>query len=123
MQKKGTLYTKLCRYLLNATVVLGMTNATFASDGGGAVIPDDVIKTLTTITSILLLVASAVCIGKIIHIGIMFVTSSAVEKSKAKEALFPWILGTIVCFGAATIGSAIVNIFLNAVPHTSVLDY
>ena len=89
----------------------------------GVRVPEEVVTTLTKITSILLLVASAVCIGKVIQIGIMFLTASAAEKSHAKEAVLPWLIGTIVCFGAATIGSAIINIFVNAGLPSSVLDY
>ena len=38
-------------------------------------------------------------------------TSSAVEKSNAKAAVLPWIVGTIVCFGAGWIGPMIINMF------------
>ncbi len=88
------------------------------------VIPEEVENTLKDITKILLLIGSAVCIAKIIHIGILFVTSSAMEKSQAKEALLPWIIGTIVCFGAATIGGSIINLFTSSksLPST-VLEY
>ena len=92
---------------------------------GPVAIPEDVVITLTKVTRILLIIGSAVCIGKIIHIGILFVTSSAVDKSNAKQALFPWLIGAFICFGAATIGSAIINIFMGAfgerVPN--VLEY
>ena len=103
-------------FIFNALFVLSFSGVAYAAgDAAGAVVvPTDVIDTLTKITKLLLLVGSAVCIGKIIHIGIMFVTSSAMEKSKAKEAVLPWIIGTIVCFGAATIGGAVVDIFLKA---------
>ena len=47
-------------------------------------------------------------------------TSSAVEKSNAKAAVLPWIVGTIVCFGAGWIGPMIINMFKIGV---DVLDY
>ena len=37
-------------------------------------------------------------------------TSSAVEKSQAKTALVPWLVGTVVAFGASWIGPAIINL-------------
>ena len=55
--------------------------------------------------------AGAICVGKIIHIGILYMTSSAVDKSNAKAALIPWVIGTIVCFGASWIGPFFVNMF------------
>ena len=121
--KKGKAYSKsnISNMLLQLFFFLSFTNVVFAN--GEVAVPEDVITTLTNITRLLLLVGSAVCIGKIIHIGIMFVTSSAMEKSKAKEAVLPWIIGTIVCFGAATIGGAIVDIFLNAGTPPDVLGY
>ena len=91
--------------------------------GSQVQVPQEVIDTLTKITNILLLIGSAVCIGKVIQIGIMFLTASAVEKSHAKEAILPWLIGTIVCFGAATIGSAIINLFVKAGLPPSVLEY
>ena len=69
-----------------------------------------IIPTLTEITRILLLIGGGVCIGKVIHIGILYVTTSAVDKSNAKMAIIPWLVGTLVCFGAATVGSFIINI-------------
>lgn len=76
---------------------------------------------LTEITQVLLIVAGGACVGKIIHIGIQYVMSSAADKSNAKMALLPWLIGTIICFGAAVIGPAIIGIF-NTGP-TNVLDY
>ena len=77
----------------------------FAVDNGGPV--DDILK---GITEVLLVIAGLVCVGKLIQIGIMYLTSSAVEKSNAKSAVLPWLIGTIVCFSAATIGKVIIGI-------------
>ena len=88
--------------------------------------PGEVKTTLTDLTSILLLIGTAVCIGKVIHIGILYLTSTAMDKSTAKQAILPWLLGTIICFGASTIGSAIINIFQDALEGAgvgNVLDY
>lgn len=65
---------------------------------------------LTDIIEILLLVGAGVCVFKVIQIGIMYVTSSAVDKSNAKQAILPWLIGTFLCFGAATIGGYIIDI-------------
>ena len=75
---------------------------------------------LVNITEVLLVVAGLVCVGKIIHIGIKFMMTSVEEKSNAKMALLPWLVGTIVCFGAAWIGRTIISIF-NI--DKNVLDY
>ena len=90
----------------------------------GVVIPSDVEETLTKVTRILLLLGTAVCIGKIIHIGVLYLTATAMEKSQAKQAILPWIIGTVICFGAATIGGAIIKIFTegNILP-SDVLSY
>ncbi len=79
-----------------------------------------VTDSLTEIAEILFLVGAAVCVGKCIHIGILYVTSSAVEKSNAKMAVMPWLVGTFVCFGGATIGKFIINILSI---NQGVLDY
>ena len=77
----------------------------YAVDNGGTVD-----KILIEVTQVLLVLAGLVCLGKLIQIGIMYMTSSAVEKSNAKSALMPWLVGTIVAFGASWIGPAIINI-------------
>lgn len=83
-----------------------LTSIVFATEGTNAV------KTiLTDILKVLLGLGGAICVAKLIHIGILYMTSSAVDKSNAKAAVFPWIVGTIVCFGAAWIGPAIIGLF------------
>lgn len=66
---------------------------------------------LIDVTTVLLVIAGCVCLGKLAQIGIMFMMSSATEKSNAKTAILPWLLGTIVCFGATWIGPLIIGIF------------
>ncbi len=83
----------------------------------------DVNQTLTKITSIILIIGAGVCIGKCIQIGIMYVMSSANEKSNAKMALIPWLIGTIVCFGAATIGKFVINLISGGNINKDVLKY
>lgn len=83
----------------------------------------DVNQTLTKITNIILIIGAGVCIGKCIQIGIMYVMSSANEKSNAKMALIPWLIGTIVCFGAATIGKFVINLISGGNINKDVLEY
>lgn len=109
---------KLITAIFNACLIIFYSNAVFAVE-----VPEEVHTTLVDLTKILLLIGTAVCIGKVIHIGILYVTSTAVDKSNAKQALLPWIIGTIVCFGAATIGSAIIETIMNAGLPDNVLDY
>lgn len=111
---------KLITIIFNTLLITLYANTVFA----GVVVPDEVKTTLTNLTNILLLVGTAVCIGKVIHIGILYVTSTAMDKSQAKQAVLPWIIGTIVCFGAATIGGAIIEIFTEGgLLPDNVLDY
>ena len=109
--------------IFNILLILFYTNMVFA---GEVVVPEEVQNTLTSLTKILLLIGTAVSIGKIIHIGILFVTSTAMDKSTAKQAALPWVIGTIVTFGAATVGGEIIKIIQNALKDagiSNVLDY
>lgn len=110
---------KIITLIFNTFLLIFYTSTVF-----GVVVPEEVEQTLVKVTRILLLIGTAVCIGKVIHIGILYVTSTAVEKSQAKQAILPWLIGTIICFGAATIGGAIIDIFENSggLP-SNVLDY
>lgn len=65
---------------------------------------------LIEVTRVLLVIGGLVCIGKLVQIGIMYMMTSVDQKSQAKTAVLPWLVGTIVCFGAAWIGSAIIGI-------------
>lgn len=100
------IFKKLISFLYNV-ILLSMcfTNVAYAVDMGAITAP------LTEITEVLLIIGAGVCIAKVIHIGILYVTSSAVDKSNAKMAILPWLIGTFLCFGAAVIGPAIINIF------------
>ena len=112
---------KLITLIFNVLLFTFYTNTVFSS----VTVPSEVEATLVNITEILLLIGTAVCIGKVIHIGILYLTSTAMEKSQAKQAILPWIIGTVICFGAATIGGAVIDIFLSdevGLP-TNVLDY
>ena len=51
--------------------------------------------TILEIMGILFGVGIAVAVGKMMHIGIKFMTSTATKKSDAKDALLPWAIGTI----------------------------
>lgn len=82
-----------------------LPTSVFALDGGG-----EVDTVLTEVVNILLIIAGCVCLGKLIHIGILFLTAGAAEKSNAKMALIPWIVGTIVCFGASWVGGTIIQL-------------
>lgn len=91
-----------------AMLFLNIGTFVYAGDGG-IVLDEEVTQNLTEITQVLLIIGAGVCIAKCIHIGILYTMSSAAEKSNAKSAMLPWIIGTIVCFGAATIGSFVIN--------------
>ena len=109
---------KLITAIFNAFLIVFYTNTAFAVS-----VPSEVETTFVDITRVLLLIGTAVCIGKVIQIGILYVTSTAVDKSNAKQAILPWLIGTFVCFGAATIGGAIIEMFMDSGLPSNVLDY
>lgn len=116
----------MSRKIVNVTFYMFVILSFFTyvlADSTSVVLDGDVLDTLEEITRILLLIAGGVCVGKVIHIGIMYVTTSAVDKSNAKTAIIPWLVGTIVCFGAATIGSFIVDVIGGEHRGMKVLDY
>ena len=48
------------------------------------------------------------------------------DKSTAKQAILPWIIGTVISFGAATVGGAIIEIVQGALEKAgikNVLEY
>lgn len=117
-------FNKMRKRLINAVFYI----ITFLNFGSIALASSEiaadvtVTNTLTEVTKIILIVGAAVCVGKCIQIGIMYTMSSANEKSNAKMALIPWVIGAIVCFGAATIGGAIINTIGSGMPD-NVLEY
>lgn len=100
-----------------------LSGAVFASSASGGGINSGAIDSeLGEIVAILFLIAGAVCIGKFIHIGILFLVGSVQDKSNAKQSLIPWLIGTIVCAGAATIGPLVIKIIGGGLGG-NVLDY
>lgn len=100
-------FNKLMTILINVfTLCICINNMVYATNGMGTVN-----SIMENILEILLGLGGAICVAKLIQIGIMYMTSSAVDKSNAKAAVLPWIVGTIVCFGAGWIGPMIINLF------------
>ena len=56
---------------------------------------EGVYGTINQIMNLLFGVGLAVAVGKMMHIGIKFMTTTATKKSDAKDALLPWAIGTI----------------------------
>ena len=54
-------------------------------------------------------IVTTVIVG--IMLGIIFMVASANDKAKVKEALFPYLIGCIVIFGAFGIWRIVVNTF------------
>lgn len=99
--------------LSEAEVVQGSGNT---GNSGNATVhaPTEVIGILNQITNILAVIAGFVCLFKIIQIGIMFLLTGANERSNAKTALLPWIIGTAVCGGYIVLGNAVISIMQSA---------
>ena len=117
MMKKKNLFVNILFYSL---VVLNFGSKVFAGD---IALDGAVTDTLSTITRILFIVGAGVCVFKCIQIGIMYTISSAADKSNAKSAILPWIIGTFVCFGAATIGNFIIDLIGGSLKDKPVLNY
>lgn len=66
---------------------------------------------LKEIIDVLVAVAGLVCTAKLAQIGILYMMSTATERSAAKGALVPWAVGAIICGGYAIIGNAIIDFF------------
>lgn len=93
---------------------------TYATTVTGNGINTELSQTLGEIISILFWIACFACTLKIIHIGILYLTTGVEGKSKAKGALIPWLIGAFICVTFATLGPAIMNLFYNG---KDVLDY
>lgn len=108
---------KFLSNLITFVFLIQMSSVVFAAE-----IPDEVLDVLRDVLNVLLTVAGLVCVFKIVQIGIMFMTSSAADKSNAKTAILPWLIGTIVCFGADWVGGTVLGWF-DKLKGKNVLDY
>ena len=111
---------KFLSNLITFIILIQMSSSVMATTTPA--MPGEVTTVLTEIINVLLTVAGIVCVFKIIQIGIKFMTASAADKSNAKTALIPWIIGTVVCFGASWIGGAVIDLF-GDLPQKDVLSY
>lgn len=101
-------------------ISLSLSASAYATSVSGEGINEELATTLGEIISILFWIACFACTLKIIHIGILYMTTGVEGKSKAKGALLPWLIGAFICVTFATIGPAIMNLFYTG---TSVLNY
>ena len=99
---------------------LFLLNKTYATSVTGNGITSELSTTLGEIISILFWIACFACTLKILHIGILYMTTSVEGKSKAKGALLPWLIGAFICVTFATIGPAIMDLFYTG---KNVLEY
>lgn len=97
-----------------------LMSRTYATVVTGSGISGELATTLGEIISILFWIACFACTIKILHIGILYMTTSVEGKSKAKGALLPWLIGAFICVTFATIGPAIMDLFYTG---KDVLEY
>lgn len=103
-------------------VLANENNTTETSDREGRdAIDGEVMEIFDKIATLLIWIAGAVCLGKAIHIGILYITGTANDKSNAKSAILPWIIGAIVCFAFQFIGNFVIDILDPEIPD--VLEY
>jgi len=70
--------------------------------------------TIKQIAGIMLWLAIAICVFKMIQIGIKFMTSGTGKgKQEAKASLLPFLIGAIICFAFVTIGSTIIDVIVS----------
>lgn len=60
-------------------------------------------KNVKLVFSILFIVGMVVSVGAVLILGIQFMIGAAEEKAKIKEKLVPYLIGTVIIFGAYTI--------------------
>lgn len=65
---------------------------------------------INEIAGILGAVAGFVCVGKCIHIGILFLLGTVQDKAKAKDAFIVWFIGAIICAGYLVIGQWVIGL-------------
>jgi len=65
---------------------------------------------LQNILNIMFTLAIVIALAKIIQIGIMFMLNPT-GKSKAKEAVFPWLVGVFVCASFMAVGNMVIDLF------------
>lgn len=65
---------------------------------------DDIYNVLTSIGMII-----SVIVG--IALGITYMMASAVDKAKVKESLIPYLIGSVIIFGAFGIWKLVINTF------------
>ena len=119
--KKAYDFNNVCKKIsliitITFVLVLFVVPEVYATQDGG------VAGTLRKIASYLLWIGAAVCIGKLVHIGIMYIMSSAEGKSSAKSAFLPWLIGAILLSSFAAIGGGIIKIFMETELGGNVLD-
>lgn len=107
MERKQIRFLKtllFCMITVSSFCVLSV----YATDGNTEV-PSEIHDTLQTVTNILATIAGFVCVFKLAQIGIMYMLTGANEKSNAKTAILPWIIGAVICGGYLTIGNAVID--------------
>ena len=75
---------------------------------------DKVYKTIQEIITVLSIAAFAIAMFKLMQIGILFMISAGKARSDAKAALFPWVVGALVCLLFGTVGPWIIKIIVGS---------
>lgn len=105
-KKKSTTFFTILVFCINTSIV-------FASQSEEAIKqlenPSGVYKTLVDIMSIMAGVGVVICVAKLMHIGIKFITQPAGGRSNAKESLLPWFIGAMVLATFASLGPWLIS--------------
>jgi hypothetical protein len=79
------------------------------SDGFAKVTGSQGLTQVIKYISVILTIAQYVVLGATIIMGIKWALASAQEKATVKEQMIPYLLGTVIVFGASGIATIISN--------------
>ncbi len=82
-----------------------------AADDTAVVDQEQLHKTSNDVYNILTSIGMIVSVVVGIVLGIIYMMSSAIDKAKVKESLIPYLIGSLIIFGAFGIWKLIINTF------------
>ena len=108
LQKKCKIF--FSSILFNLTI-MPLTLA-FEGNNGEPTLAEEIQRNqyVSEIIGWLLFIAGFTCVGKCIHIGILYLTAGPAERARASKAMLPWLVGAVVSFGFIFIANTLINI-------------
>lgn len=104
---KNKILYLVCLFSLYTTTCLATEDIEHLDTGNA-----EVDATISSIIQILSVLGFAIAIGKLMQIGIMFMLGAG-KRNGAKDALFPWLVGALVCILFGTLGPWVIDLFMS----------